>query len=218
MTHSNSASSLNESVLFLTPRSPFARRVRLAMTRAGVDFKLQETNVFEPAPDFLARNPLGLVPVLSLKDGRSLVDSAAIAEAIHDEFGGIWPSDRSIRLGVRLASTWAVGIMTAAVAYFLETKMHAVPDESWSKDHEAVVARTLAVIEASDLSGPYWISSEVDTMGELTQAGWDLAVALEYVTLRLPHLAWEAKHPKLKPLLERCRKSTAFRESTPPPM
>ncbi len=188
------------------------------MTRAGADFTLQETNVFEPSPDFLAKNPLGLVPVLSLKDGRNLVDSTAIMEEIHDEFGGIWPIDRSGRVSVRLASTWAVGIMTASVAYYLESKMHAVPDESWVKDHEAAVVRALGVIDSTDLNGPHWISNEVDTMGELTQAGWDLAVALEYVTLRLPHLGWEAKYPKLKPLLERIRKYQSFRESTPPPM
>ncbi len=165
--------------LFLSPRSPFARRVRLALRRLGLPVIEHPLNVFDSNPDLEAANPLGLVPALILPDGRALSDSSAILETLHDLHGGVWPELTTDRIEIRQASTLATGLMQAAVSHFQETRMHEVPSPMWAKDHLNAVLSTLRHLESfrTDL----WIRS-----GELTQAGWDLACALEYLEFRIP--------------------------------
>ena len=193
--------------LFLSPRSPFARRVRLALRRLGLPVMEHPLNVLESNPDLEATNPLGLVPALVLPDGRALSDSSAILESLHDLHGGLWPERLTDRIEIRQASTLATGLMQAAVSYFQETRMHEVPSPTWAQDHLSTVHRTLRHLETfrSDL----WFRS-----GELTQAGWDLACALEYLEFRMPECR-DAIPSVLSAALERARASALFRETAP---
>src|SRR3712207_4501739 len=111
------------SVLFYTVRSPFARRVRVALQRLAIPYEGKEVNVFEPTPEFLEANPLGLAPVYRIRDGLSWIsipDSATILEYLHESHGErIWPRDLKARARVRGASTLAEGIMSLSVSLFL---------------------------------------------------------------------------------------------------
>lgn len=193
--------------LFLSPRSPFARRVRLALRRLGLPVLEHPLNVLESNPDLEASNPLGLVPALILPDGRALSDSSAILETLHDLHGGIWPERPTDRIEVRQASTLATGLMQAAVSYFQETRMHEVPSPAWAQDHLMTVYRTLRYL--AELRSDLWSRS-----GELTQAGWDLACALEYLEFRMPECR-DAIPPSLKASLELARMIPAFGETAP---
>jgi glutathione S-transferase len=193
--------------LFLSPRSPFARRVRLAIRRLGLPLLEHPLNVLESNPDLEAANPLGLVPALILPDGRALSDSSAILETLHDLHGGIWPERPTDRIEIRQASTLATGLMQAAVSYFQETRMHEIPSPSWAQDHLSTVLRTLRHLEC--LRTDLWIRS-----GAMTQAGWDLACALEYLEFRMPE-CWDAIPSVLNGALELARKSDPFRETAP---
>lgn len=58
-----------------------AWKVRLLLNHLGLDHETVPMSIFEGdgrQPDFLARNPVGAVPVLELEDGRSLPESNAI--------------------------------------------------------------------------------------------------------------------------------------------
>jgi glutathione S-transferase len=193
--------------LFLSPRSPFARRVRLALRRLDLSVIEHPLNVLESNPDLEAANPLGLVPALVLPDGRALSDSSAILESLHDLYGGLWPEPLTDRIEVRQASTLATGLMQAAVSFFQETRMHEVPSRTWAQDHWNTVHRTLRHLEPfrSDL----WFRS-----GELTQAGWDLACALEYLEFRMPECR-DSIPSALVATLELARRSALFRETAP---
>jgi glutathione S-transferase len=193
--------------LFLSPRSPFARRVRLALQRLGLPVVEHPLNVLDSNPDLEAANPLGLVPALILPDGRTLSDSSAILEILHDLHGGIWPERAEDRIEVRQASTLATGLMQAAVSYFQETRMHEVPSPAWAQDHLNTVLRTLRYLSA--LRADLWSRS-----GDLTQAGWDLACALEYLEFRMPEYR-ESIPPPLRGPLELARMSKAFQETAP---
>lgn len=203
--------------LFYSHRSPFARRVRLALARLGLPYETVILNVFEPTEEFLRANPLGLVPVLEIDGKRNLPDSATILEYLHETHGSarpgaIWPADLALRLDVREASTWAEGLMTAIVAHFLETQRKE-PAPSELAEHRANLERTLSRITEQNLSkAPWMMQSQVPT-----QAGWDLAVALEYLDLRIPDLNWRTRFPALKPLLESCKKAPEFEQTAPPP-
>ncbi|MBL7716414.1 MAG: glutathione S-transferase family protein [Bdellovibrionales bacterium] len=197
--------------LYLTPRSPFARRVRTTLMRYEIPFGETEATPFEPSADFLKQNPLGLVPAVTLKNGQVWIDSAAILENLWDLGIPIWPRDVQERIAVRQASVLAEGLMSLGVSYYLENNMRKVADPSWVEDYDATALRTLSRIqELSPSKFPWWVS------GDLSQAGWDLGVALEYTTLRMPHLKWAEKFPDLKAILDRCLTSKAFLHTRPP--
>lgn len=58
-----------------------AYKVRLLLNHLGVEYKTVIVSIFEGEgrrADFLAKNPVGAVPVLELEDGRTLAESNAI--------------------------------------------------------------------------------------------------------------------------------------------
>lgn len=63
------------------PRAPNPRRVRIFIAEKGLDIPVEVVDIAAGAnrsPEFLAKNPLGLLPVLELDDGRCLSESVAI--------------------------------------------------------------------------------------------------------------------------------------------
>jgi glutathione S-transferase len=174
-------SNQNSYQLFLSQRSPFARRVRLALSRLSLPFEERFINVFDHNPDLVAANPLAMVPTLVTPEGSSFFDSSVILENLHDLTGGIWPSLAQDRIRIRQASALAAGLIQSTVAYFQETSMHDVPSPTWAKDHYETVKDTLRVIHETPRH--LWVRD-----GVLTQAGWDLAVALEYLEIRIPSI------------------------------
>lgn len=198
--------------LFVSLRSPFARRIRLAMHRLGVAYTEKTVDVFQENPDLLAANPLGLVPTLISKDG-PICDSANILEYLDEVYGGIWPEAKSARIQARQAAVWAEGIMQSLVLHFQEAKLHEVPSPRWLKEHVDSMEETLSFLTGAPES--VWISSNPKSEG-LTQAGWDLCVTLEYMDLRLPALQWRKKYPGFNAILELARKNPYFCETTPP--
>jgi glutathione S-transferase len=62
-------------------RSPNARRVRIFLAEKGLAIPLEPVDIARGesrAPDYLARNPMGQVPLLELDDGTYLAESVAI--------------------------------------------------------------------------------------------------------------------------------------------
>ncbi len=79
--------------LYHDPRAPNPRRVRIFLAEKGLTDRVELVEVSIAAhanlrPEFLDKNPLGLVPVLELDDGRVLRESIAICrylEELHPE-------------------------------------------------------------------------------------------------------------------------------------
>lgn len=198
--------------LFMSPRSPFVRRIRFALLRLKLPFDEVVVDAFNPTDEFLQASPLGLLPVLELPDGVFIPDAATILDYLDETHPpGIWPENPIVRVKVRVASTWAEGLMTAVVNHHLESRRTA-PDADWSQDFEDTLIRTLGRIQEQDLSKEPWMFE-----GRPTQAFWDLGVSLEYIDLRFPRLEWRKLFPRLIPVLDECRKSPLFRETAPPP-
>jgi glutathione S-transferase len=76
--------------LYQDPRAPNPRRVRIFLAEKGLldRVELVEVSINAGAhqqPEHLQRNPLGLVPVLELDDGRMLRESMAICRWFEEE-------------------------------------------------------------------------------------------------------------------------------------
>ncbi|MEM9178350.1 MAG: glutathione S-transferase family protein [Pseudomonadota bacterium] len=70
---------------------PNPRRVRIFLAEKGIDVPLAHTDIVkreQKTPEFLAKNPIGSIPVLELEDGTCISESVAICryfEELHPE-------------------------------------------------------------------------------------------------------------------------------------
>ena len=79
---------MTEIILYDYWRSSASYRVRIALNLKGVAYQSIDTSLREgaqKAPDYVARNPQGLVPMLSI-DGRDLTQSLAIIDYLDATF------------------------------------------------------------------------------------------------------------------------------------
>ncbi len=83
--------------LYQDPRAPNPRRVRVFLAEKGLLDRVELVEVSinagaHLAPEHLERNPLGLVPVLELDDGRRLRESVAICRWFEEAHPSAGPS------------------------------------------------------------------------------------------------------------------------------
>jgi glutathione S-transferase len=67
--------------LYDSSLAPNPRRVRIFLAEKGISVPVEQVDIAKAAnrqPDFLARNPMGGVPVLELDDGTCIAESVAI--------------------------------------------------------------------------------------------------------------------------------------------
>ena len=67
--------------LYSMQRSGNSYKVRLALARLGITYRLEEVDILKGdshTPEFLAKNPTGQVPLLEVEPGRYLAESNAI--------------------------------------------------------------------------------------------------------------------------------------------
>lgn len=178
------------------------------MRRLGLNVDETILNPWDESPELLALNPLGQVPALKTPEGDALFDSQAILEYLHDLTGKIWPVDLKERMRIRQASVAAGGLIQASVAYFQETSMHEPPTALWVKDHFENADRLLRDLLQS--SNSLWIKE-----GALTQAGWDFAVAIDYLALRMPEVTFHRDHALVNAIATLANQSTDFVETKP---
>ena len=200
--------------LFVSARSPFARRVRLALNRAGLPCEEVVLNVFEEQPELISANPLGLVPTLVTDDSQNgspgvITDSTLILEWIHLRTGKVWVDQHPLGFAQRQLSVWCAGVMQCAVSHYIEMSAHSTPAQDWIADYETATLRTLDRLK--QLDGRVWMT---DT--EIFQPGWDLAVMIQYLDLRMPALmATITMNHDWKVLLDRCHQDSEFVRTIP---
>ena len=111
------------------------RRLAIYLLEKGIEIPFVPLDVMEGAhrsPDFLARNPAGLIPVLELEDGTCIAETLAIArylEEIHPDppFMGRDPLERArLEMWQRIVE---FGLYTQIRAYIRQTSSFAKPLE-----------------------------------------------------------------------------------------
>jgi glutathione S-transferase len=76
-------------LLYHDPRAPNPRRVRVFLAEKGVAYDTIEVSIAALAhrtPEFQKKNPIQLLPVLELEDGRVLRESMAISRYIEEQY------------------------------------------------------------------------------------------------------------------------------------
>lgn len=203
--------------LHMTPRSPFARRVRIALKARKIAYEEILSEPFSPTDSFLHDNPLGLVPCLTGTEvGAPISDSSLILEWIDQaadihSFQKVYPQHPTEAIVHKLFSNYCCGIMSQAVLLFFESK-RTVQDTEWRRDFMETIDRTLMSLAQSI---PF--ANKTFEQG-FEQPLTDLGIVLEYLCFRASDLKlgdsyWEK--PPFKEVLEKCRTRQYFVETAP---
>jgi glutathione S-transferase len=198
-------------VLYGSHPSPFVRRVRMALSALALPFEFKEVGSLHPPPSWFVRiNPLGRIPTMQYGEEQPFIDSTLILDALDDRHGGVWPKELQMRWRDKHLSTLAVGAMTDAVVWVVESR-EKEPRDSTFDFCESALERTLQALEDQIASRTTRGSGRQRT----TQGVMDVAIALDYLTFRLPHLVWRDAFPHLTGLLETLREDEAFAATAP---
>jgi glutathione S-transferase len=181
--------------LYLSPASPFSRKVRIVASLLGLEQRIAivPTDTSNPDDAIRAKNPLGKIPTLETDDGRCIYDSAVIVAFLDDLAGGarVIPAESEARFAALTLEALADGVAEASVLQIYEIRMRTEHERSaaWVAHQRGKVERALGVLEANP-------PAKVAAPGEAHVGAVALACALGYLDLRFEG-AWRAGHPRL---------------------
>jgi len=204
--------------LLYSAGSPFARLVRIAIVETGLDasvvkHELTRANLYSPASDVLALNPVGRVPTLELDDGTILTESKLILDYIDalNEGPKLLPRDGSDGWRTLAAMGQALGLLEGIVTWM---RALALPEQQRAAESIARestrVNRAADALEAAVARGAY--------AGRIDAAQIALGTALGLVEPRLPVWKWRDGRPRLSQWYDAIAARPSFRMTEPPPL
>jgi len=195
--------------LFYSPNSPYARKCRVVILEKGLQDLVEMISVLpaENPAELLAYNPLGTVPTLVLNNGNALCESPVICEYL-DRLSGknpLFPTSSTEKFDALGLSALADGIMDAAVSIVMEGRR---PEEKqyapWVERKEKAILRTISAI------------ANLNTSAKILHIGIiNTAIALEYVSFRLPHIKWREENAELGNWLDLIGKNQSLTSTRP---
>ena len=178
--------------------SPFARKVRIAISLLGLDGKIEvrDVDLNDPADSIRRQNPLGKIPTLVLDDGTAYYDSRVILEYLDHRAGGgkIIPHETKARFAALRLQALADGMTDAQILVLYETRWRPAEQHvaKWLDYQNDKIKRGLAALEAAPSA-----LDQIPNVGQIA-----LACFLGHRDLRFPG-TWRKDHPKLAAWLDR---------------
>jgi len=180
--------------LHWSPRSPFVRKVMIALHETGLDGDVECSRkavaVQMPTPPaVLSDNPLGKIPALVTGDGLRLIDSRVICEYLDLRAGaGLFPAEPKARIAQLNWQALADGMTDVLLIWRTELTRKSGPWDAlvtgWRTKVRAAMARFEA--EAAEIAdAPFGI-------GHIA-----LVAALGQLDFRWPDCGWRAAFPAL---------------------
>src|ERR1700710_3127250 len=182
-------------ILHWSPRSPYVRKVMIAISEMGLQDRIQTVRTVAggttPHLELMKINPVGKIPTLQLSDGTAIYDSPVIIEYLDTLHDGpkLYPSAWPERLTALRRHALGQGMLDNALPLLAEGFR---PPEQQSEPHKELWrAKLIACVEALEAEADALQSSGF-TVGHLT-----IGVALAYLDFRFAALAWRDGHPEL---------------------
>jgi glutathione S-transferase len=198
--------------LLISPASPYARKVRVLLRETGQLAAVTEVNVttspLASAPEVIAANPTGRIPVLIRDDGPAIIDSRVICRFLDARAqAGLYPDSRL--WDVLTLEALADGILDSALALTYEARFRPPPQQSpdWMAAQWDKIARAVAVL------GDHWISH---LSGPLTMGQIAVGCALGYLDLRHAARDWRQHSAMLAGWEARFAQRPSMVETRPP--
>src|SRR3989338_1639137 len=193
--------------LLYTPRSPYARKVRIVAIEKGIKLELVSEDLVNKSPGLVKANPLGKIPTLILDNGQTIFDSPVICEYLDNirPRPAFIPNDPQKHLTVLTLTAAADGLMDVTVAMFMEKVRHPKDfNAAFVAANEITVRRSLAYFE-----------ERVEQLKELSVASIGLASAVGYLNFRMPQLWRSTDYPRLACWYEELSKRPSMQETAP---
>src|SRR5215831_12653120 len=183
-------------ILRSSPASPFARKVRIAISLLGFDkeIRIEPADPTDLSDTLRQQNPLGKIPALIADDGVVYYDSRVIVAFLDERAGGgkIVPRELRGRLAALRLQALCDGILDASILAVYEARWRAAErhEQKWLDHQAGKVTRALAVLESSPPALEA-ASASLPNVGQIA-----LACALGYRDFRFGE-SWRANHPRL---------------------
>lgn len=203
--------SFHHCTLYLSPRSPFARRVRVAFLEQDLSFREIILDVLKPNLDLIKVNPLARVPTVVLQSGMTLFESHLILQAFYDRHPHpLYPKDIKNQLDLFHWSALATGIADKAIEYFFESsRPKEQQDQDWLSEIGLVTRSTFTSFEDALKKRPFLLGETI------SQADLDLAIVMEYFSLRVGP-SWQQAFPELAKWVNRMGNRESLQKTKPP--
>lgn len=179
--------------LYHSHTSPYARKVQVLITEAGItdiDIVLASGTPVAPDSGVIEQNPLGKIPALERANGPTLYDSRVICQFLDAQAGAGFYPDGPRRWDTLTVEATADGILDAALLMVYESRIR--PEDKrflpWVEGQWSKIDRALYALEQrwmDHLTGPL-------DMGQIA-----VGCALGYLDLRHAARNWRRDRPRL---------------------
>lgn len=203
---------LHGSTLFITPRSPFARRVRLAFLENQLEFKEQVCDVFKPSQELISLNPLARIPILVTSARQVVIDSNLILQLLYESgTSTLMPENQTDRIAVFRWMGIAAGLCEKIVEYYINSLLPAGQrDGELEIELRQISERVLLLAENELQKNPAgWIVGP-----NLSQADLDVISALDYLKFRYS-FDWEQRFGGVRNYCERLQQRPSIQQTRP---
>ncbi len=191
--------------------SPYARKVRIALTEKGLPFELLTEVPWDSSTRTPRYNPLEKLPILLLGDGTSVYESSYIPQYLelkHPQVPLV-PKDIDGHLAARKLEVLCDGVCDAVVLSLFEKMRAGGGSPEWLARQRRKVQGGMA--EMARLVGQRpWAVGEAFSLGDIA-----VGTAAGYVSLRFPELQWRTLHPDLAVYTDRLAQRPSFKASVP---
>ena len=194
--------------LFMTPTSPFARRVRVLLRELGIQGVEEVPSVLrDPESALLGFTPLGKVPALEIEPGTVLTETAQICRWLDEQADGrLLPASANERNDAVAIEGVASGLLDSVG---LRSRFLRVPEDERSprilRQEEERTARALDWLERR--------SATLARSGLLPQT--TTACALGFMDWRLPESPWRGGRPGLAAWFDAFAERPSMRSTKP---
>jgi glutathione S-transferase len=198
-------------LLRASPLSPFARKVRMAISRLGLWDRIEmvKADTVDPNDALRRDNPLGKIPTLVTDDGKAVYDSGVILEYLDHLAGGgrLIPTTWPARIETLTLQAMADGVMDASLLIVYEGRYRpeALHHPPWVDNQRGKVVRGLTAFAKQPADAARF---DVGTIAA--------ACMLGYLDLR-KQVDWRPEFPTLAGWLDEFRASHPEFDATAPP-
>ena len=197
--------------LFLSPTSPFAREVKVALSEKNLLDSTEQVYVdpWDSPVELVHINPLSQVPALELDDGQVLTDSSTILQWLEIAYPmpRLLPEKPADCARVLGTAALAQGVIESVVYVVIERRKPSQQQSGsmLSRRRRGIERALLALEERFDCSRERFLLD-----------GLHLACALAYVDLRLPDFDWRMGASRLGHWYAWAAGRRSMQESAPP--
>jgi glutathione S-transferase len=196
---------------YMTPTSPFARKVRMVVHECGLTDQVEDfnTRVRTPENEVLAVSPLGKVPTLTGPGGLVLVDSTIICEFL-DRLSGAPRLHHEIGPARWVASRlWSLSESLLESLAWRARELRRPVNERSPRFLEYETDRQARIYD--------WLEASLPTQAPRDISAIGLVIAIDYADYRFPEDNWHTGRPNLQAWFEAEAARPAFQATLLPP-